>query len=397
MRRVGDAARRDRGGAQARPRRERSSRREGRDRRDPPRRRRRRGGDLGRRRVPDADPLRGEPRLQDRAALGERERDGRIQGGRLRDQGRRRLLDLQVRGWYAPRPARAGDGIAGSDPHLDRDRRGDARGRGGRRRDRRERPEDRRLPLHRARAARASTRPTRRSGSRTCRRGSSSRCRTRSRSCRTRRRRCACCAPGSTRPSASASRRSSSAARKLQIGSGERAEKIRTYNYPDSRVTDHRVKVTVHRLEQVLPAGSTTSRRRFRRRTGAGRSRRDRSARCSAPRDASILGRDVGDTRGSTRSCCSRTRSGATRIELYTDFDRPLDEARARRLPRARRTPRTPRAVAYILGEWGFRRLTLAVDARALIPRPETEIVVERALALLRGLEAPRVLDVGTG
>ncbi len=45
-----------------------------------------------------------------------------------------------------------------------------------------------------------------------------------------------------------------SAARKLQIGTGERAEKIRTYNYPDSRVTDHRVKVTVN-LEKVLPGG----------------------------------------------------------------------------------------------------------------------------------------------
>ena len=45
-----------------------------------------------------------------------------------------------------------------------------------------------------------------------------------------------------------------SAARKLQIGSGERAEKIRTYNYPDSRATDHRVKVTVN-LEKVLPGG----------------------------------------------------------------------------------------------------------------------------------------------
>jgi peptide chain release factor 1 len=45
-----------------------------------------------------------------------------------------------------------------------------------------------------------------------------------------------------------------SAARKLQIGSGERAEKIRTYNYPDSRVTDHRVKVTLN-LEKVLPGG----------------------------------------------------------------------------------------------------------------------------------------------
>ena len=45
-----------------------------------------------------------------------------------------------------------------------------------------------------------------------------------------------------------------SAARKLQIGSGERAEKIRTYNYPDSRATDHRVKVTLN-LEKVLPGG----------------------------------------------------------------------------------------------------------------------------------------------
>jgi peptide chain release factor 1 len=45
-----------------------------------------------------------------------------------------------------------------------------------------------------------------------------------------------------------------SATRKSQIGSGERAEKIRTYNYPDSRVTDHRVKVTIN-LEKVLPGG----------------------------------------------------------------------------------------------------------------------------------------------
>ena len=51
----------------------------------------------------------------------------------------------------------------------------------------------------------------------------------------------------------------------------------------------------------------------------------------------------------------------------------------------------------YIVGEWGFRRLTLTVDDRALIPRPETETVVERCLALLEGRDAPRVLDVGTG
>ena len=88
---------------------------------------------------------------------------------------------------------------------------------------------------------------------------------------------------------------------------------------------------------------------------------------------------------------------GRERIELYTDFDRPLTtpELDAYRELVARRARHEP--VAYILGEWGFRRLTLTVDRRALIPRPETEIVVERALWHLSGLDAPRVLDVGTG
>jgi len=61
----------------------------------------------------------------------------------------------------------------------------------------------------------------------------------------------------------------------------------------------------------------------------------------------------------------------------------------------ARREAREP--LAYVLGEWGFRRLTLTTDRRALVPRPETEIVVERCLALLAGRRAPRVLDVGVG
>jgi peptide chain release factor 1 len=40
--------------------------------------------------------------------------------------------------------------------------------------------------------------------------------------------------------------------RRSQVGTGDRAEKIRTYNYGERRVTDHRVKVTVHNLDQVL-------------------------------------------------------------------------------------------------------------------------------------------------
>jgi release factor glutamine methyltransferase len=88
---------------------------------------------------------------------------------------------------------------------------------------------------------------------------------------------------------------------------------------------------------------------------------------------------------------------GLTRIELYTQYDRPLTdgERAAARVLVERRGRREP--LAYILGEWGFRRLTLRTDARALVPRPETEVVVERALALIEGVGEPRVLDVGTG
>jgi release factor glutamine methyltransferase len=88
---------------------------------------------------------------------------------------------------------------------------------------------------------------------------------------------------------------------------------------------------------------------------------------------------------------------GLTRLDLYLQYDRPLTEeeqAVCRELVRRRGT-REP--LAYILGEWGFRRLTLRVDRRGLIPRPETEVVVERCLALLDGVADPAVLDVGTG
>src|SRR5258707_3523404 len=88
---------------------------------------------------------------------------------------------------------------------------------------------------------------------------------------------------------------------------------------------------------------------------------------------------------------------GLARIDLYLAFERPLaapelDAARALVTRRAGREP-----VQHILGEWGFRRLMLRVDRRALIPRPETEVVVGRCLARLAGEEQPRLLALGTG
>jgi release factor glutamine methyltransferase len=88
---------------------------------------------------------------------------------------------------------------------------------------------------------------------------------------------------------------------------------------------------------------------------------------------------------------------GTTRSGLSADLERRLTGAERRELDRlvVRREAREP--LAYVLGEWGFRRLVLRVDARVLVPRPETEVVADRCLALMRGRERPRVLDVGTG
>src|SRR5205807_4131324 len=78
----------------------------------------------------------------------------------------------------------------------------------------------------------------------------------------------------------------------------------------------------------------------------------------------------------------------------YADPEREVDDAVLEPLIE-RRERREP--LAYVLGEWGFRGLTLKTDARALVPRPETETVVERSLALIAGLDEPRILDIGVG
>lgn len=85
------------------------------------------------------------------------------------------------------------------------------------------------------------------------------------------------------------------------------------------------------------------------------------------------------------------------RLDLYLQFDRPLlpEELAAfktRLLRRARREP-----LQYIAGKAAFRELDLHVDRRVLIPRPETELLVEVALERVQGRADLRALDVGTG
>jgi release factor glutamine methyltransferase len=83
-----------------------------------------------------------------------------------------------------------------------------------------------------------------------------------------------------------------------------------------------------------------------------------------------------------------------TRERLLMERDSMVDRAALVRLAAllARREAREP--VAYILGRKGFRHISLAVDRRVLIPRPETELLVEVGLTLEEGAT---VVDVGTG
>jgi release factor glutamine methyltransferase len=93
----------------------------------------------------------------------------------------------------------------------------------------------------------------------------------------------------------------------------------------------------------------------------------------------------------------ARACDDCARALLYAELDRELtpEQIAAFEANVSRREQREP--LAYVLGEWGFRRLTLKTDRRALIPRPETEVVVERALEHIREQPEPDVLDVGTG
>ena len=86
---------------------------------------------------------------------------------------------------------------------------------------------------------------------------------------------------------------------------------------------------------------------------------------------------------------------GTTRLELYLQHDRPLAEPErdAMRALVARRGSGEP--VAHLLGSWSFRGLELTVGPQVLVPRPETEELVDVVLAVLGG--GRTAIDLGTG
>jgi release factor glutamine methyltransferase len=107
---------------------------------------------------------------------------------------------------------------------------------------------------------------------------------------------------------------------------------------------------------------------------------------------------------------------GLSRLELYTDYERPLSPAQRETLRASIRRRIAGEPLQYILGRAAFRHLELAVRPGVLIPRPETEVLVDVVLAAVStpaaapaaspaladpaapvGPVGPRILDVGTG
>jgi release factor glutamine methyltransferase len=86
-----------------------------------------------------------------------------------------------------------------------------------------------------------------------------------------------------------------------------------------------------------------------------------------------------------------------TPMQVMLQFDRPLDDPEVARLRElvVRRSRNEP--LQHIEGSVGFRHLSVRCDGRALVPRPETETLVDLALARLMGTSEPRVHEVGVG